>query len=414
MNPHPAGSGTDRLLAPEQQSQPTRRQVLAILSRPALLASAGLAGGTTWSGLAGDKPAAKADDEALDDVLRQLQAAEPKSAQGLSTHAPMAAEALCSLGFHREAGPWLKNYRRPVHDLPRPSQRIEPAKWKDAIGPDPKADTWERANARWGDWREFFTAELAERPWRDVLNVWVARLAPGMSGAATHGVIRTAHAARALGRRKTPERLGELARGLAYWATSYEELPTCRRTRPRLDTFAAALDEVPLYREAFGKSPEGRNIVEVLRQVRKVDGFGEVRDGVVVPADLSAGLSALTATFARVYLRYGTKNDTIAFVHAVTGPCALRHLAAHVSAETARAAFPYAWQMAAAVFSAYVSGREKGRAEESKQKAEELAARAVRNGDEHAIKFTEVMLAEHKRSPDPVYLAAAEDAIGRL
>jgi protein-S-isoprenylcysteine O-methyltransferase Ste14 len=32
----------------------------------------------------------------------------------------------------------------------------------------------------------------------------------------------------------------------------------------------------------------------------------------------------------------------------------------------------------------------------------------------HAIKFTEVMLAEHKLNPDPVYLAAAEDAIGRL
>jgi hypothetical protein len=45
---------------------------------------------------------------------------------------------------------------------------------------------------------------------------------------------------------------------------------------------------------------------------------------------------------------------------------------------------------------------------------EMLAARAVRNGDEHAIKFTEVMLSEYKLNPDPVYLAAAEDAIRRL
>jgi hypothetical protein len=135
---------------------------------------------------------------------------------------------------------------------------------------------------------------------------------------------------------------------------------------------------------------------------------------VTLPDDLSAAFSALTATFARVYLRYGTRNDTIAFIHAVTGPCALRRLAPHVSAKTARAAFPYAWQTAAAVFCAYVQVREKGRFEESKRTAEELADRAVRNGDEHAIKFTEVMLAEHKLNPDPVYLAAAEDAIGRL
>jgi hypothetical protein len=361
-----------------------------------------------------EKTAAGADDQALDEVLRQLQAAEPRSLQGLSTHAPMAAEALCALGFPQEAGPWLKNYRRPARELPRASRPINPNQWQDALGPDANAQTWELANGRWGDWKEFFTAELAERPWPDVLDVWLARLAPGMSGAATHGVIRTAHAVRALARRKTPERLGELARGLAYWASSYEKLPVRKRTRPQLDTFVAALDEVPLYRTAFGKSPEGRNIVEVLRQVRKVDGFGEVRDGVILPADLSAAFSALTATFTRVYLRYGSKNDTLAFVHAVTGPCALRRLVPHVSAATARVAFPYAWQMAAAVFSAYVHVREKGRFEATKQTAEDLAARAVRNSDEHAIKFTEVMLAEHKLNPDPVYFAAAEDAICRL
>ena len=85
--------------------------------------------------------------------------------------------------------------------------------------------SWEQSNARWGDWKEFFTAELAENRWQDILDVWVGRLAPGMSGAATHGVIRTAHAVRAIARRETQERRSELARGLAYWASSYEELP---------------------------------------------------------------------------------------------------------------------------------------------------------------------------------------------
>jgi hypothetical protein len=407
-------AGADRRSTPNPEFRPTRRQGLAILGTSAAVTCAGLASFAVRSASSEDKPAAPADDQALDDVLRQLQRAEPQCLQGLSTHAPMAAEALCALGFAQQAGPWFKNYRRPVLPLPRAKRRIDPNQWRDALGPDATAPTWEQANSRWGDWREFFTAQLAEGPWPEVLDGWIARLAPGMSGAATHGVIRTAHAVRALGRRQTPERLGELARGLAYWASSYEVLPAGKRNQPRLDTFAAALDEVPLYRTAFGKSPQGRNIVEVLRQVRKVDGFDQVRDAVILPDDLSAALSALTATFARVYLRYGTKNDTIAFIHAVTGPCALRRLIPHVSGPTARAAFPYAWQTAAAVFSAYVRVREKGRLEQSKRTAEELAAGAVRNGDEHAIKFTEVMLAEHQLNPDPVYLAAADDMIRRL
>src|SRR5262249_4210092 len=157
----------------------------------------------------------------------------------------------------------------------------------------------------------------------------------------------------------------------------------------------------------------GRNIVEVLRHVREVPGFGEVRDAVILPDDLSNAFSALTATFTRVYLRYGTRDDAIPFIHAVTGPCALRRMAPHLSAETARAAFPYAWQMAAALFSAYVRVREKGRFEESQLTPDGLAHRAVRSGDEHAIKFTEVMLSEYRLNPDPVYLAAAEDAILR-
>lgn len=54
------------------------------------------------------------------------------------------------------------------------------------------------------------------------------------------------------------------------------------------------------------------------------------------------------------------------------------------------------------------------RKEESRSTPQELAERAVKSGDEHAIKFTDVMLNEYAIAPDPVYLAAAEDAIGRL
>jgi hypothetical protein len=354
-----------------------------------------------------------AGDEALDHALRWLHDREPLSKQGLSTHAPMVAEALCSLGYADRAVSWVENYAAPLIEIPRPTKRIERDDWRAALGPRPDASTWEAALARWGDWKEFFNAELAEASWQDVLDRWVARLAPGLCAAATHGVIRTGHAARALSRRETPERRGELARGLAYWAAAYEVLPARERSSGRVATYAEGLDQVPLYWERHGRAPTG-NIVNGLRQIKELDRFAEVRDLVAPKEDLAAGLSSLTATFARVYLQHGTRNNTIAFVHAVTGPCALRRIAPHVKPETAAAALPYAWQAAAAIHAAYARKDNKPQAPEPKLSPAELAARAVENGADHAIKFTEVLLAERELNPDPVYLAAAQDAVLRL
>jgi hypothetical protein len=173
------------------------------------------------------------------------------------------------------------------------------------------------------------------------------------------------------------------------------------------------VDRLPLFWEERGQAPAG-NIVSGLTQVAGMERFAGALDLVTAPDDLSAALSALSATFARTYLRHGTKHHAIAFVHAVTGPCALRRLLPHVKPATARAALPYAWQTAAAIYSAYARKEEAGPLPEPKLGRAELVARAIENGDEHAIKFTEVLLAEHALRPDPVYLAAAEDAVKRL
>lgn len=351
-------------------------------------------------------------DEALDHALRLLHNAEPESRQGLSNHAPMAAEALCALGFADRAVAWVEHYNAPLIELPRPTARIDRERWREALGPRPGVTNWEASLTRWADWRAFFTEELAEGPWRGVLDRWAARLAPGMCAAATHGVIRTAHAARALSRRETSERRAELARGLAYWASAYEELPA-RAGGPRVASYEQALAKVPLHVRTFGQAPSG-NIVNGLRQVGKLERFAEARDLVATPDDVSSALSTLSATFARVYLRHGTKHDSIAFIHAVTGPCALRKLAPHVSPETARAALPYAWQAAAAIYAAYARDDDEAPGPPGPELSPaELAARAVENGDEHAIKFTETLLVEHALRPDPAYLAAAKAVVTR-
>jgi hypothetical protein len=364
--------------------------------------------------------AAPPDDAALDEVLEMLHAQEPRIKQGLSTHAPMVAEALCALGFADRAKAWVEGYRAPVIEVPRPSRPIARDRWREVLGPVRGAQAWEGGLARWGDWTQLFLEELRGARWQDVLDTWVARLAPGLASAATHGVIRTAHAARALGRRDTTVRRAVLARGLAYWAAAYEELPVRpgagpvgRGAPPTVADLDAALARVPLYADRGAGSPPG-SIVLGLREVGRLPGFADARDLVAVPADLAAGLSTLTATFARAYLRHGTRAHAIAFVHAVTGPCALRRIAPHVSPATARLAFPYAWQTAAAVYAGYARRDPPAHPAEPKLAAAELPGRAVANGADHAIKFTEALLAEHALSPDPAYLAAAEDAIARL
>lgn len=357
--------------------------------------------------------------DALDDALGLLQERERAGRQGLSSHASMAAEALCAMGFADRAVPWVEVQDSSPVELPVPRAPIDRGAWRAALGPRRDASTWEGQNPRFGDWREFFSGELEQSAWRDVLDTWVARLAPGLCGAATHGVIRTAHAARGLSQRESLERRGELARGLAYWASAYEELPVRggsseAKYSARVASYGLALERLPLYWEEFGRAPTGRNIVEGLRHVVELEGFADARDLVEPSTDVSAELSALSRTFAGVYLRHGTHHDAIAFVHAVTGPCALRRIAPHVRPETARATLPYAWQAAAAIYSTYGRRGDEPMEPEPKLARDELALRAVENGDAHAIKFTEVLLAEHALDPDPVYLAAAEDAVARL
>src|SRR5215831_1766567 len=132
-----------------------------------------------------------ADYTALDPLLARLAPYGGELSNGLTNHAPMVVEALCALGRGAAAGEWLDRYSPALLPWPRPVKPIEANDAGRAFG---NLD-------RLGDWREFFAAELDRHDWRDVVRTWVPRLAPGLSGAATHGVIRAAHAVRAMAER---------------------------------------------------------------------------------------------------------------------------------------------------------------------------------------------------------------------
>ena len=133
----------------------------------------------------------------------------------IANHAPMTADALCELGRPDAVIERTQRYRKYLMDAPRAWNPIDGDEWRAALG------DYDRA----GDWVVLFDRELAEAPWTDVLDRWVPRLAAGSYGSGTHTVLRAAHTTRSLGRRHTPQRLHELAEGLAFWAARYATLP---------------------------------------------------------------------------------------------------------------------------------------------------------------------------------------------
>jgi len=282
--------------------------------------------------------------------------------------------------------------------------RLTDDNWRAAIGDQRRTE----------DWFEFFRNELEERPWREVLDTWAARLAPGLMAAATHGVIRTGHATRAITLDGSLARRRELADGLAYWAAEYMSLPAERHTaaRAKPSEAVAGVQMIPpnLRSGNFGA------FTDALAQLEYFPPFKDTIDAVDPSGDTSAFLSDLTATFARVFL--ANAHDiytTIAFVHAVTGPSALRPLLPYLRDTTVRAALAYAWQTAAAMYATFGTRADLSHLDEIKVGTkDELIDGAIACGDEHAIKFTEVCLREHALKPDPVFLAAAGHATRML
>jgi hypothetical protein len=344
----------------------------------------------------------------LDEALARLLPYGPDLANGLTSHAPMAVEALCALGRPDAVMPWIERYRPGLLPRPAPRERLDPEGWRAALA----------RPERFGDWSEFFAEALREAPWREVLDGWVDRLAPGLCASAAHGVIRVGHAARALARGPSAARLAELADALASWASTYQELPT--RAAPRQAGRAGAATP----REAIARVPvvpiERRRftgtIVSSLEGLAEVPAFAPVIGWVEPAVDPAARVGELAEVFTRVYLE--NAHDvltTIVFVHGVTAVAAVESLLPALRPETARRALAFAWQTGAGLYAAF--GRRPAPRAEIEAGGEDddaLIDRAVAHGDEHAIKFTEACLRPRGPGGAGLYRAAARHALGAL
>ena len=336
----------------------------------------------------------------LDDALEILDGAGPDYGGGLANHGPMAAEALFALDQADAVVPFTERYRRKLGDEPAPGRPVERAEIRDALG----------QMRRYPDWLALFLREFREGPWEPAADRWVYELSPGFAGAATHGVIRTGHAARSLTRYDTPGRRKELARGFAYWAATHQTLPR-KETLPAHLTPVQALAHVPRLPDDVRRTG---SIAQGLKLVATLPDF----PGVIALVDAGAPESfvpALGEAFARVFLAGTTSpGRTIALIHAVTGPAAAGLLVPHVSARTAARLLACAWQAGAAIYAVWGKPPESTEVGTPRTTREALIAAAVKSGDEHAIKFTEACLRLDAVAPSPVFRAAASRAVELL
>lgn len=381
---------SDRVGGPDD---PERRRLLKV----ALGASAAaLVPGSAAEG----SPAAAAAGDALDEAFSRFSKTGFFYRGGLANHGPMAAEALAALGKGDAIGSWAARYAKALDDRERPTKAIAPDGWKEALGDE----------ARIADWALHFRRELADRPWKEVVALWSPRLAPGLFGSATHGLLRAAHAARAVSLRPTPVRLDELADGLGYWAAAYTTVPFAETAPVAATGPAEALRTVPILPVARRRSGF---ITARVAALAAFEEFGKAPRPASV-GDPDAFLSELTAEVAALFVVHVRRPSLIALVHAMTGPSIVRLLFPFVSAEVRAVLARHAYQTAAALVSSHADPAAKvsrPSASDTVPAAAVLAERAVASGDEHAIKFTESCLREHRVRSDVAYLSAASRAL---
>lgn len=342
--------------------------------------------------------------DVLDEALDMLSDCGPDLRNGNTSHAPMAAEALCALDRADAVRAWVERYRRDI--LPRPAarERIAPEHWRAALA-QPE---------RFADWSALFGESLREAPWRAVLDQWVDRLAPGVCAAATHGIIRVGHAARGLADAETPRRLAELADALASWTTTYQELSTATHGASPARTPDAALAQVALV-PAEQRRFSG-TIVSSLYALNDFPPFAPVIRLLDVSGDPAELAHQLTDVFAQVYIANAHDFLTsIVLVHGVTSLAALGNVVPHVRDDTARRALAYGWQAACGLYAAFGSrATPAGEIETPAVDRDMLIDMAVRHGDDHAIKFTEACLHQHAARPSAAFLTAARHALDTL
>ena len=340
--------------------------------------------------------------DGMDAALEIVHRTGPEYGPGASNHAPMAVEAMLAMGRGDGIIPWLEWYGAELEDRPRGVAMIPREAWPEYLG---KSD-------RVADWVSFFDREISELGWQQAVATWVPRLSPAIVSRAAHGLLRTAHAVRSLSLAETSNRLRELAEGLGYWASTWQTLPGVPQPLAPTMLPSDAAARVPRLHES-GFVNQGL-IWQSLQRLHDEPSFDDVINLVGPSDDVSGFLSDLTETAARWYL--SDQTVPVVFVHTLTAPSSLRFVVPYLAPEDAELAARYAWQACAAMYAWFALEDLTVQQLPHKEdlNLDDLRDRAIAAAGPHSIKFVEACLREYELNPEPIYLAAADDAIERV
>lgn len=343
----------------------------------------------------------------LDEAYQRLHSKGPEFGgdeegnHGLTNHGPMAVEVMVRRGLDLDVHSWLDRYLDRLTELPGTVQRITAHNWGAALG-DPR---------RIGDWTAYFTQQIAEQPWRQVLATWWPRLLSGIVAGSTHGVIRVGHAVRAL-RAVDQDRVAaaELGYGLAFWAARWRTLPGLAAPAGVLPA-RAALAVLPRLAEQTGF------IAHRLDRLAELPGWPAALAAlhpVASPADVPVRLADLVQAAVLGYLTHGQASPVL-LVHTATAPNAVRHILPVLPIPMWVPSFTAVWYASAAITAAYAPAQPETLSAPpvGSDPAARVLDQAAQHGDEHVIKFADTALDVFDHTGDPNVLAAALHA-GRL
>ncbi|PTT91983.1 hypothetical protein DBR42_02885, partial [Pelomonas sp. HMWF004] len=188
----------------------------------------------------------------------------------LSNHLPMAQQAL--------------------HELGAPAERLQAWTAAHAAQLAPRVDVAPSAGCELGQpdsedaWRAHFAARIDQLGAAGALREALTLLLPGVGAMAFHGLIRTGHAVLA-------GHAGELAAGLAHWASHFMALPVAAGGAPLPSVdWLAALARLP--RPVY---PAGSFITDRMQAWGRTPGFAAVAGRLQQHPDLLRDTALLAA-----------------------------------------------------------------------------------------------------------------------
>ncbi|MDC8784987.1 questin oxidase family protein [Roseateles koreensis] len=331
------------------------------------------------------------------DILRRLLDADqdlpPEYNNGFGNHLPMALQALQAMGadtlrlqqFRTAYGQHFKGQPRLLAEAPTTD-------WQSLRG---------HGDAAYGPLRSHFAQALADVGMAATLRQALPDLLPGITAAAFHGLIRTAHAVEA-------EHHGELASGLAYWAARWQGLTPARVAGPLLDfeNWAAQL-----VADAPTTSVNGPLISVRIEAALQTPAYQRLGAALSPQNELPQLLRRLAGLALERYLV--SRNFTV--LHMITGLRALRVLLPWVEVEMPLAQAILVQAFTAAYLAARVLPLATPLTEPSEQVSLSwplLCRAATESDDEHVVKLVHACREEAAFYGDPRYLSAATLVLG--